>query len=181
MNKKTLSLVQGALIAAVYAALFYAQNLIIPGSASFTVQFRVAEIMCIFALWSPAAIWGLTLGCLLSNIATIAQLPLDTVFGTAATFLAAVCIWKFRNIRIKGMPLLSLAMPAVFNGILVGLEIEIFFVKGGFHLGGFLIQGLLVAAGETAVVLIFGTMLSMLLEKKGLVKKMLGYVPDTKY
>ena len=55
MNKKALSLVQGAMIAALYAVLFYAQDFIFPGTASMAVQFRVAELMCIFALWTPAA------------------------------------------------------------------------------------------------------------------------------
>lgn len=55
MNKKVLSLVQGAMIAALYAVLFYAQDFIFPGTASMAVQFRVAELMCIFALWTPAA------------------------------------------------------------------------------------------------------------------------------
>ena len=173
MNKKTLSLVQGALIAAIYAALFYAQNFLLPGSATMAVQFRVAELMCIFALWTPAAIWGLALGCLISNIASIgAGLPLDMIFGTAATILAALCIWKFRNIRIKQIPVLSLLMPAVFNGIIIGLEIEIFFVEGGFHFSDFLLQGALVALGELVVVIICGAPLALLFEKKGFLEKL---------
>jgi len=48
MNKKTLSLVQGAMIAAMYAVLFYAQNWLLPGSATMAVQFRVAELLCAF-------------------------------------------------------------------------------------------------------------------------------------
>ena len=173
MNKKTLTLVQAALIAAMYAALFYAQNIIFPGTATMAVQFRVAELLCILALWTPAAIWGLALGTLLSNIASIgAGLPFDMIFGTIATILAAVCIWKFRNIRIKGLPILSLSMPAIFNGIIIGLEIEIFFVGGGFHFTDFLLQGALVAAGEIGVVLVCGTPLAVLFEKKHIVEKL---------
>ena len=172
MNKKTLSLVQGALIAAMYAALFYAQNIIFPGTTSFAVQFRVAELLCILALWTPSAIWGLTLGVVLSNLANIAQLPMDTVFGSVATLLAAICIWKFRNVRIKNLPILSLLMPAIFNGILIGLEIEVFFVEGGFHFTDFLLQGALVAAGEIGVVLVCGTPLAVLFEKKHIVEKL---------
>ena len=173
MNKKTLSLVQGAMIAALYAVLFYAQNILLPGSATMAVQFRVAELLCIFALWTPAAIWGLALGTLIANIASIgAGLPLDMIFGTIATVLAAVCIWKLRNLRIKGFPLLPLLMPAIFNGIIIGLEIEIFFVEGGFHFSDFLLQGSLVALGELVVVLIVGGPLAVLFEKQGLVEKM---------
>lgn len=173
MNKKTLSLVQGAMIAAMYAVLFYAQNALLPGSATMAVQFRVAELLCIFALWTPAAIWGLALGCLISNIASIgAGLPLDMIFGTIATILAAVCIYAFRHVRIKGVPVLSLLMPALFNGVIIGLEIEIFFVEGSFHFSDFLLQGALVALGEIVVVLIVGSPLAILIEKKGLLEKM---------
>lgn len=173
MNKKTLSLVQGAMIAALYAVLFYAQEFLLPGTGTMAVQFRVAELMCIFALWTPAAIWGLALGCLISNIASIgAGLPFDMIFGTIATILAAVCIWKFRNIRIKDAPVLSLLMPALFNGVIIGLEIEIFFVEGGFHFTDFLLQGALVALGELVVVLICGTPIAVMFEKKGLLEKL---------
>ena len=173
MNKKTLSLVQGAMIAALYAVLFYAQNALLPGSATMAVQFRVAELLCIFALWTPAAIWGLALGCLISNIASIGNgLPLDMIFGTAATILAAVCIWKFRNIRIKQLPILSLLMPALFNGVIIGLEIEIFFIEGSFHFTSFLLQGSLVALGELVVVLVCGAPLALLFEKKEIVEKL---------
>ena len=173
MNKKTLSLVQGAMIAAMYAVLFYAQNLLFPGSATMAVQFRVAELLCIFALWTPAAIWGLALGTMIANIASIgAGLPLDMIFGTIATVLAAVCIWQFKNIRVKGIPVLSLLMPALFNGIIIGLEIEIFFVEGGFHFSDFLLQGALVAIGEIVVVLLAGAPIAVLMEKKGYLEKM---------
>ena len=177
MNKKTLSLVQGALIAAMYAALFYAQNLIFPGTATMAVQFRVAELLCILALWTPSAIWGLALGTMIANISSIGVgLPLDMIFGTVATILAAACIWKFRNVRVKGLPLLSLSMPAIFNGIIVGLEIEIFFFEGKFVFADFLkrlaVTGGCVALGEIVVVLIAGSAVAVLFEKKHIVEKL---------
>ena len=173
MNKKTLSLVQGAMIAALYAMLFYAQNALLPGSATLAVQFRIAELLCIFALWTPAAIWGLALGCIIANIASIGSgLPLDMIFGTIATILAATCIWLLRNVRIKDVPVLSLLMPAVFNGIIIGWEIEAFFIDGPFHFVSFLTQAGLVALGEFVVVLVCGAPLAMLIEKKGFLEKM---------
>ena len=94
------------------------------------------------------------------------------IFGTIATLLAATCIWLLRNVRLKDLPLLSLAMPAIFNGIIIGWEIETFCVDGPFHFTHFLLQAALVAAGEIVVVLIVGTPLAVLFEKKGLVEKM---------
>ena len=177
MNKKTLSLVQGALIAAMYAALFYAQNFIFPGTATMAVQFRVAELLCILALWTPSAVWGLALGTMIANIASIGVgLPLDMIFGTLATVLAALCIWKFRNIRFKGLPLLSLSMPAIFNGIIIGLEIEVFFFEGDFIFADFLkrlaVTSASVALGEIVVVLIAGSAVAVFFEKKHIVEKL---------
>ena len=70
-NKKVLFIVQTAVIAAMYAALTYAQNLLLPGTTSAAVQFRVSEALNVLALFTPAAIPGLTLGCMLSNIYNI--------------------------------------------------------------------------------------------------------------
>ena len=55
-NKKVLFIAQTAGIAAMYAALTYAQNLLLPGTTSAAVQFRVSEALNVLALFSPAAI-----------------------------------------------------------------------------------------------------------------------------
>lgn len=84
MNKKVLFIVQTAIIAALYAALTYAQNFLLPGTTSAAVQFRVSEALNVLALFTPAAIPGLTLGCVLSNLYNIGSgLPLDMIFGSA--------------------------------------------------------------------------------------------------
>lgn len=134
-NKKLMFVVQAAVIAAMYTALTYAQNFLLPGTTSAAVQFRVSEALNIFALFTPAAIPGLTIGCVLSNLYNIGSgLPLDMIFGSLATLLATVCIYLLRNFKIKSYPLPAMLMPAVFNGIIVGWEIETFFVEGDFIL-----------------------------------------------
>ena len=65
-------------------------------------------------------------------------------------------------------------MPALANGIIVGFEIEFFFVEGGFHFGDFLLQGGLVALGELAVLFVLGLPLARLIEKQGFDKKLLA-------
>ena len=93
-NKKVLFIVQTAVIAAMYAALTYAQNLLLPGTTSAAVQFRVSEALNVLALFTPAAIPGLTLGCMLSNIYNIGSgLPLDLIFGSLATLGSSVCMY----------------------------------------------------------------------------------------
>ncbi len=175
MTKKTSVhyLVQAALIAAIYAALTILQNVLIPDSATLAVQFRVSEALTILALFTPAAIPGLFIGCILANISTVAALgPLDMIFGSLASLLAAFLMYKLRNTRIKGIPIAAALMPALVNGIVIGFEIEFFFIGGGFHFGSFLIQGALVALGELAVVFVLGLPLMKVIEKTGIDKKL---------
>lgn len=170
---KTQKIVQIAVIAALYAALTYAQNLLIPGSASMAVQFRVSEVLNILALFTPYAIPGLTIGCVISNLYGITSgLPLDMIFGSLATLGATTCIYFLRNTKIKTYPLPAMLMPAVWNGIIVGWEIEYFFIEGGFHFGDFLFQGGCVALGELAVMLTLGTALYYAITKRKLDKKL---------
>lgn len=181
MNKKVLFIVQTAVIAALYAALTYAQNLLLPGTTSAAVQFRVSEALNVLALFSPAAIPGLTLGCVISNLYNIGSgLPLDMIFGSLATLVATACIYLLRSVKIKTYPLLAMLMPAVFNGIIIGWEIETFFISGDFKFTGFLLQGGLVALGELGVMLILGTALYYVMVKRKIDKKLFEHNNITK-
>lgn len=172
-NKKVLFIVQTAVIAAMYAALTYAQNFLLPGTTSAAVQFRVSEALNVLALFTPSAIPGLTIGCVLSNIYNIGSgLPLDMIFGSLATLGATLCIYFMRNIKIKSYPLLAMLMPAVWNGVIVGWEIETFFVEGDFIFADFFVQGGLVALGELGVMIILGTALYYIIVKRDLSKKL---------
>ncbi len=148
-----------ALIAALYVALTHLQNLLIPGSASWAIQFRASEAMCILALFTPAAIPGLTAGCLLFNISFAGALPLDFLVGSLATLLAVWSMRLTRHITVKRYPLLAMLMPALFNAILVGWELSVYVG------GGFWINALYVAIGELAVLLSLGTLLYHALKK----------------
>lgn len=172
-NKKVNAIVQTAVIAAMYAALTYAQNFILPGSTSAAVQFRVSEALNILALFTPCAIPGLTIGCILSNIYNIgSRLPLDMIFGSLATLGATLSIRALRNVKIKDYPFLSMLMPALWNGAIVGWEIEVFFIEGDFNFVDFLVQGGLVALGELAVMLTLGTILYYVMIKRNLDKRL---------
>ncbi|MCI6244349.1 MAG: QueT transporter family protein [Eubacterium sp.] len=172
-NKKVNAIVQTAVIAAMYAALTYAQNFILPGSTSAAVQFRVSEALNILALFTPCAIPGLTIGCILSNIYNIGSgLPLDMIFGSLATLGATLSIRALRNVKIKDYPFLSMLMPALWNGAIVGWEIEVFFIEGDFNFVDFLVQGGLVALGELAVMLTLGTILYYVMIKRNLDKRL---------
>ena len=173
-KKSTMYIVQAGLIAGLYATLTILQNTLLPGTASMAVQFRVSEILTVLALYTPAAIPGLTVGCVLANISSLSALgPYDLIFGSLASLLAAVMMYKLRNVRLLTLPILSALMPAIANGLIVGFEIEFFLIEGGFHFIDFLLQGGLVALGELGVLFVLGLPLVKLIEKQGLDKKLL--------
>lgn len=155
-------LTQSAVIAALYAALTHLQNVILPGSATWAIQMRMSEALCVLAFFTPAAIPGLSLGCLLFNLTFAYTLPLDFVVGTLATFLAALVMWKTRAVTVKGYPLLGMLMPAIANALLVGWELTVYIG------GGFVINAVYVALGELAVLLVAGTALYYAIVKRGL-------------
>ncbi len=163
---KSRFLTHAALIAALYVALTYFQNLLLPGSATWAIQFRVSEALCVLALFTPAAITGLSVGCLLFNLSYSAALPLDFLVGTLATTLACSSMYLTRKITFRGMPLLSLMMPAFWNGLLVGWELAIYIG------GGFWLNAMYVAIGEAAVLLILGSALYRVLTKRGLAARL---------
>ncbi|MBE6737517.1 MAG: QueT transporter family protein [Ruminococcaceae bacterium] len=163
--ESTLTLVQGALIAALYVAVNYTQELVLPSTTTGPVQFRISEILCTLVLFYPAAIPGVTIGCLLSNLVALGVLPLDMVLGTTATLLAAICAYRLRNIKMFKIPMLSLFMPVIFNSVIIGLELEIFYVKSEVFFTGFLLQAGLVALGEFVVCVLGGIPFYLLLSK----------------
>lgn len=166
MNYKTRLLVRAAIIAALYAVLTHLQNLLLPGSASWAIQCRLSEALCVLAFFTPAAIPGLTVGCLVFNITFAAALPLDWLIGSLATLIAATAIWHMRSIKFRGYPLLGMLMPALTNAILVGWELTVYIG------GGFLMNGLYVALGEMIVMLTVGTALLRVLDKRNLAKRL---------
>lgn len=146
MKKSKLQyVVFSSLIAALYAGLTFINPL------SFgQVQLRISEVLTILAAVTPAAIPGLTVGCLIANFASF--MPLDTVFGTMATLLAALTAWMLRGIRIKGYPVLSAMTPVVFNAIIIGAQLCLY--SGTTSLKAFLLLALSVGVGELVVCII---------------------------
>ena len=172
MNKRksNRSLALSAVIAALYVAVTYAQTAIFPGSTTMAVQYRASEALCVLALFTPSAIPGLTIGCVIANIVSLGALPVDMVLGAFASFLAACAMYKMRSITYKGVPYAALLMPALFNGLIIGAEIEVFFIDGAFRISSFLVQGGLVALGELAVLFTLGIALVKIIKNKKLEK-----------
>ena len=168
MQKYTRRLVHAAIIAALYAVLTHFQNILLPGSATWAIQFRLSEALCVLAFFTPAAAMGLSAGCLIFNLTFAAALPLDFVVGTIATYLAAKVMWWTRNVTVKQYPLFGMLMPALFNAILVGWELSVYIG------GGFWINALYVAIGEITVLLTLGTVLYFAMKRRNLDTKLFG-------
>lgn len=155
-----------AMIAAVYAVI----SLVLSPLSFGNVQVRIAEALTLLPVLFPEAIWAVTLGCALTN-AFGAMMGvnilgfLDVFVGTLATCLAAVLTYKFRNIRIFNLPILSMLMPVIFNGIIIGAELS-FALNGSFSWPLFTVFGIEVALGELASCAIIGLPMIHHLEKR---------------
>ena len=155
-------LAQGAIIAALYIVLTHAQNMLFPESTTMAVQFRLSEVLCVLAFYTPAAIPGLTLGCMLFNLTSGSALPMDFLVGSAATALATAGMWLSREVKLWKLPLVGLLLPALTNAILVGWELA--WVIGG----GFWFNAICVAIGEATVLLLPGSALYLAIQNRSL-------------
>ena len=166
MSKKTRNITHAALIGAMYFALTHLQNFLIPNSTTWVIQFRASEALCVLAMFTPAAIPGLTIGCLLFNLSFAGALPLDWLVGSYATFLAAGSMRLLRR-----FPLVGFAMPALFNAILVGWELTVYLGSTTFTMAAFWINALYVAIGELAVLYTLGWLLHKSMTRSGLARR----------
>jgi uncharacterized membrane protein len=113
MSKKNRFVVTAAVIAALYAVLT-----LVFGALSYgPVQFRISEMLTVLPAFTPAAIPGLFVGCILGNIASPYG-PVDIAVGSLATLLAA-CLS-----RIMPRKWLVPLPPIICNGVIVGAELH---------------------------------------------------------
>ena len=121
-------------IAAAYAACTLIALLFLGSLAWGPIQFRVSEALCVLALFTPAAIPGLTLGCVIANVMNIVISGtgmlgmLDVVFGSLATFAGALFTWKMRR-----HPLVALAGPVLANALIVPAYLPLLLRGVGFY------------------------------------------------
>ena len=114
-NKSTLCLVEAAAIAAIYVVITLAFAPLSYGE----VQVRFSEALTILPFFTPAAVPGLFVGCLLANIIGGAILP-DIIFGSIATLLGAIFTYLLRN----KSRFLAPVPPIVSNAIIVPLVLR---------------------------------------------------------
>ena len=109
-NKGVVFTTQAAMIAAIYVVL----TVVFAPFSFGSVQVRIAEALTILPAFTPAAIPGLFVGCLIGNILGGAMLP-DIIFGTLATLIGAVFTYILRNQNKFLAPL----PPIVANTVII--------------------------------------------------------------
>lgn len=112
MNTKVKFIVHASLIAALYVVLTLVANSL--GLANYAIQVRFSEALTILPYFTPAAIPGLFIGCILSNFLT-GCLLLDVIFGGIATLLGALGTYALRKTSKWLAPL----PPIIANTIII--------------------------------------------------------------
>ena len=150
-RKRLVYITEASAIAALYTVITIAIGPL--GSAA--IQCRIPEAMCVLAIFTPAAIPGMTLGCLISNIAT-GCLWQDVLFGTLATLIGAFGTYALRKYKwIAPLP------PILANVLIIPFVLAYCY---GFE-GGVFYFMLTVGIGEIISVYLLGMILYRALEK----------------
>jgi len=174
MRKSAIMLTQGAIIAAAYLVftLPFAQIAFGP------IQFRLAEALTVLAALTPAAIPGLFLGCLLTNLLYPSGLGIiDVIFGSLATLAAAWTTWQLRQ-RLSGNTLrpwlqrfIILLPAAVINAVVVGFYLP--FLLPDTTVSAIVIASFMLSIflSECVVIYLIGLPLMLALQKSTLIRQ----------
>jgi len=110
----TAFITRAAAIAAVYVVL----TLVFAPISYGEVQVRISESLTILPFFTPAAVPGLFIGCLIANI-TGGAVIWDIIFGSFATLLGAIGTYKLRTNRwLAPLP------PIISNTVIVPLVLR---------------------------------------------------------
>lgn len=145
--------VKNLCLSAIIAALYAGLTILLQAISFQAVQVRVSEALTLLPVLFPAAIPGLTVGCLLANLLSPVGW-MDWVFGTLATLIAAVLTRKVRNNLY-----LAALMPVVSNAIIIGVMLHVAFGEPLW------MSMLTVGAGEALACYVLGIPLVKALEK----------------
>jgi uncharacterized membrane protein len=155
-------IVFGGLIGGIYAALTLALAPISYGE----VQFRIAEALTVLPFFSAFSTLGLFIGCLISNILSPIG-PLDMIFGSLATLVAAIMTYYIGKSRLKFKRFIAPLPAVIVNAIVVGLLIS---YSANIP---FIIPALQVGFGQLVVCYALGLPLLMVIEKNEKIKSYL--------
>lgn len=168
----TKNLVFSAMIAALYTTLC----MILAPLSFGLVQVRAAEALTLLPIFSFSGVWGVTIGCALSNLIgffTGVSIigAIDIVFGTFATLLAALLTRKFRHVRILGIPVISAIPPVLINAVVIGAELTFIITPKEAFATTFIINVVYIAIGQFLSCFILGLPLVWMLERTGIANR----------
>ena len=127
--------------------------------ASGAIQFRVSEALCVLPAFLPAAVPGLAVGCVISNL-VMGSLWQDILFGSLATLIGAFCAYLLRKAPAWLIP----APTVIANGLIVPPVLVY-----AYHMeGGLPFITLTVTAGEVLSAGVLGTLLCILVRRRNL-------------
>ena len=161
MKISTTFIVQAGIIAALYSVLVIAGTFTPIGFINFgPIQLRISEALTVLPYFTPAAIPGLFVGCLVSNfvgtVSGVAMLP-DIIFGSLATLAAAYSSWLMRKHKwLVPLP------PVIINAVVVGLMLTYVY---GIN-APLIVNMLTVGAGQTIACYGLGMILIFALDKR---------------
>ena len=139
MKTNVKGITRAALIAGMYIVLTILSNMM--GLANGAIQFRLSEALALMPIIFPESVWGLFVGCVLSNFLTGCVIW-DIIFGSLATLIAAIL-----TRRLKNKIFLASLCPVISNAIIVP-----FVLKYAYGLGSaWLYLSLTVGIGEAVV------------------------------
>ncbi len=105
-------LTKSAAVAAIYVVFTEISTLL--GISSGVIQFRLSEMFTVLPIFTSAAVPGLFIGCLISNILA-GGVVWDVVFGSLATLIGALGTRALRNKSVYLAPV----PPIVSNMVIV--------------------------------------------------------------
>ena len=158
MKRNTQKRVRYITLSATIAALYVVLTLISAafGLSSGAIQLRISEALCVLVAFTPAAIPGLTIGCLISNLVASANI-LDIIFGTLATFLGALGGYYLRKKKWL------ITLPTLLSNVII---VPLVIVYGfGVKDMALPLVALTVGIGEFISACVLGTGLLLILEK----------------
>lgn len=137
----TLYLTQGGVIAAIYVVV----TLLFQAISFGPIQFRISELLCVLPYFTPAAIPGLFIGCLVGNVLGGAAIY-DIIFGSLATLLGAIGSYAVRRwkplVAVPPIPANTLIVPFVLR-MAYGIPDAIWYLMATVGLGEVLAIGIL--------------------------------------
>ena len=113
-----------------------------------------------------ANIYGLAVG---TNIIGV----WDILFGTAATVIAAVLTYRWRDIRFRGLPVLSALAPVLLNALIIGAELTAV-MSPTFDLRVYLFNFGSTGLGEFIACVVIGLPVVRYLERSGIARRVFG-------